>query len=661
MLIHLSSANTNTGNNKAYDFVNDFIEAIEFKKNAMVEVLKVWLNRVEEYVITSTNDHMYIQFGSLSSPKQDVRITHGTYTATGLATALQNALNDVGFNNGFTFNVLYQEGQEKSSYSIEFFYHEPQLLQTHPSGSNTISNFTYTTATGTLVGSADANPKYWWSPESLEMENIPTIEYGGSGIEFVKNSNTTGCVVGITHQQPDPTTIASVPFQILFGGTGAGVVGAGEFIIRENNNGFLQTITYNPISYSASDRFKIIIVKESNKVVYQRQDANSTHFETIPVNVNLQQEINKFGKWYGGVFATTTENQGTITSVSISDITMTFTPNLIEVQATLGAETVASTTMTADTEQGTTKANADVIGGIGACGATYTDAGSSIVANQSGGVSGIFQNISSPTTALTGEVAMGLQATATQTDGDTLEYAWYVNYANGNLVARVSNVDVATITDGNWDKTRPLTIFRKLEGAVANYTWWYIDDNGDGKIGHSINSGITTALYYGACATKQNEGVAKCSIANAMGKVFTDQFVVLYPDEVKEAIGFTHDRYVSSHLPDANKGWKSDTEPKETTARLPNVFINCLNLPVKSFQGQTGLVTKSIQAVRRVDGGGQHEAEVFNPVPIPLHNAEALHFNQLHITLTNADGTLATDYEADTNILLRVSEMENTA
>ena len=79
MLVHLSSANTRSGNNLAYDFVNEFIEAIEFKRNANVEVLKVWLNRKEEYVITATNDHFFLQFGTITSPKNSCWITHGTY------------------------------------------------------------------------------------------------------------------------------------------------------------------------------------------------------------------------------------------------------------------------------------------------------------------------------------------------------------------------------------------------------------------------------------------------------------------------------------------------------------------------------------------------------------------------------------------------------
>lgn len=659
MLVHLSSANTNTGNNKAYDFVNDFIEAIEFKKNAMVEVLKVWLNRKEEYVITSANDHFFLQFGTITSPKNSCWVAHGTYTSSGLATAVQSALNVCGYNHGFTFNVLYHEGTDKSSFSIEFFYHEPEMMLSHPTGSQDVSNFTYTASTGTLVGSADVNEKYWWSPEKLFTPNIPTLEFGGCGIEFEKETNTEGCVVGLTQQQPDPTSIASIPFQICFGGTGAGVVSAGYFIIRENNNGFLQTITYSPILYNAGDKFKVIMVKESNKMVYQRRVANTNTFETIPVNVNLQQDVNKFGDWYGGVFASTTENEGTINSVEVRGIKMSYTPSLVLAKATLGAETSASATMTADATASTIVAVADVIGGIGACGATYTDAGSSVEANGSGGVAMVFAG--SGTNAPTGEFAFGLQFTATQIDGDTIDYSFYVDFANGNLVCRVANVDVKTINSGDWDTTKTCIISRTLHGSVAEIEWLYTDNNGAPQQAHAITSGTLTAAYLGASATKQGEGFSNVSVANNMGKVFTDQFVVLYPDEIGSAIGFSHDRYVSSHLPDANKGWRSDAEPTETTGRTPNIFVNCLNLPVKSFQGLNGLVTKSIQSVRRVAGGGEHEAEVFNPVPVPLHNAEALHFNQLHITLTNADGTLATDYEADTNILLRVSEMENTA
>ena len=659
MLVHLSSANTRSGNNLAYDFVNEFIEAIEFKRNANVEVLKVWLNRKEEYVITATNDHFFLQFGTITSPKNSCWITHGTYTSTGLATAVQSALNVCGFNHGFTFNVLYQEGTDKTEFVIEFFYHEPEAIQSHPSGSNAVQNFTYTAATGTLVGSADALEKYWWSPEKLFTPNIPTLEFGGCGIEFEKETNTEGCVVGITQHQPDPTTIASIPFQICFGGTGAVVVAAGYFIIRENNNGFLQTITYAPILYSAGDKFKVIIVKESNKVIYQRRLVGNVDFETIAVNVNIQQDINKFGDWYGGVFASTTENEGLIANVEVRGFKMTYTPSLVLARATLGAETVASTTMTADGTAGTIVAVADVIGGIGACGATYTDAGSSIEALGSGGVSMAFAG--SGTADPTGEFAFGLQFTAAQTDGDTIDYSYYVDFANGDLVVRVANVDVATIGTGLWAEDQACVISRTLHGSVAEIEWLYLDNNDAPTQAHSITSGTTTAAYLGASSTKAGEGFSQVSIANNMGKVFTDQFVVLYPDEIGTAIGFRNSRYVSSHLPDANKGWRSDAEPTETTARTPNVFVNCLNLPVKSFQGQTGLVTKSIQAVRRVAGGGEHEAEVFNPVPVPLHNAEPLHFNQIHITLTNADGTLATDYEADTNILIRVSEMENTA
>ena len=123
-------------------------------------------------------------------------------------------------------------------------------------------------------------------------------------------------------------------------------------------------------------------------------------------------------------------------------------------------------------------------------------------------------------------------------------------------------------------------------------------------------------------------------------------------------IGFRNESYYVA----VGKGsMDSDSEPTETTERNPNVCLNITNLPIKSYQGLDGKVTKMVQSLDRKNGGGQSEVEIFNPVNIELHNAEPLMFNQLHITLTNNDGTYATDYIQSTNILVEVSKQEGTA
>jgi len=661
MLINLSSSNTRTGGQNAYDFTNDFDEPIEFKRNASVKVLKVWLNRQNTYVVDGTNRRFSVGFGDPSAPKNVGYLTPATYTSLGLATELQNAFNKIGLATGYLFNVTYADGTnptDPSSYFVEWMFKEPEKLLSFPSGSLITTNFTYTELDGNLVGSADANAKAWRSETKLYLDNIPTLAQNGAGWEFQKLLTTTGCIVGMCRDNPVPGTDVSIPFQIVFGGTGATDLSVGTFIIREDNNGFNQTITYGEAAYNTLDKFRLVTTNESEHLVYQRNIWNAgtgvfTGWETIAVNQNLQQEFNKFGAWNCGVM--TSANVGLLTTTTLNGIQGTTTSSYNNTEAGLDTETNPSTTMGQDDPAGATGGVYCIVAGaLSVNGATFSDVASLIPAGSSGRFSGCMSN----GLARTGDITFGFQDNPATKVTNAMTFSFFWDAGAGTLEARAGGVIVGTaVADANWDANEQVTIQREIHGSQSVITWWYVDNANTDVLLATQGSGGFGALYLSVGARVVNEGVQQLQVGSLLGDTGGED-ITFYPDQIGSMIGFRNESYYVA----VGKGsMDSDSEPTETTERNPNVCLNITNLPIKSYQGLDGKVTKMVQSLDRKNGGGQSEVEIFNPVNIELHNAEPLMFNQLHITLTNNDGTYATDYIQSTNILVEVSKQEGTA
>tara|TARA_R110000824_G_scaffold198522_8_gene382552 strand:+ start:2200 stop:4176 length:1977 start_codon:yes stop_codon:yes gene_type:complete len=658
MLINLSSSNTRTGGQNAYDFTNDFDEPIEFKRNASIRVLKIWLNRKETYVVDSSNRKFKVGFGDPSVAKNVGYITEGTYTPQGLATALQDAFNKIGFQSGYKFNVSYQELKtDEHSYFIEWLYRSPVKPTARPSGSNVATNFTYTPNDGKLTGSADALAKVWRSDTQLALENLPSSARDGAGWSFTKFANNVGIIVGLTGKDPVSGTDTSIPYQIVFGGTGATDLTTGTFIIREDNNGVNQTITYGETAYNSLDKFRLMIANDSDKVIYQR---NIYHLATtsyggwnaIVVNVNLQQDINKFSEWNCG--AMTSANIGTLTTTTLQDIEGSTTSSINQDTAGRATQTNPSTTMTTTATGVVDGCVCLVAGPLSVNGATFSDATSIIVAGASGSFSGVMKG----TLTMTGDITFGIQSVAGTKTTNLMDYSFFHNAATSKLEARVNGVLVGTaVDDANVDYDDDLTLQREIQGSKSVMTWWYKDTAGVVDLLHT-EGGVFTTGYLSVGARVVGEGVEGLKVGSTINSAGIGSDLTFYPEDIGDMIGYANNSYYS---PKSVSELKSDAEPNETTGRNPNVIVSLTNLPIKSYQGHDGKVNKMVQSVNRNKGGGQSEIAILNPVKIPLHNAEPLVFNQLNITLTNNDGTFATDFIDTTNILLQVSGLEGTA
>jgi hypothetical protein len=391
------------------------------------------------------------------------------------------------------------------------------------------------------------------------------------------------------------------------------------------------------------------VVKDSDHIVYQRNiytGGTLTGWENIATNTNLQMEVDKFGEWFFGAMTSTTI--GLISATQITDIKGATTSTITTNTATMATETNPSTTMEVKDDATFTDACVCIVAGpLSVNGATFTDVGSTIPAGSTGVVMGVL------TTDKTGDITFGFEDTAATKTTDLMTYAFFYNQAAGRLEARAGGVMLASVVDANWANAQDLVLHREIHGGRAVITFLYHDDNTDIQVLATATGAGLTAYYLSVGARVVDEGVGSLRIGTIVG-TDTDH-ITFYPDTIGDMIGFKNTRYYMS------KGADSDADPEETTSRNPNVILNITNLPVKSYQGYDGKVNKMVQSLNRVSGGGQQEIEVFNPVSIPLHNAEPLMFNQLHLTLTNNDGTYATDFVDTTNVLLEVSAQEGTA
>ena len=151
-----------------------------------------------------------------------------------------------------------------------------------------------------------------------------------------------------------------------------------------------------------------------------------------------------------------------------------------------------------------------------------------------------------------------------------------------------------------------------------------------------------------------------------------------------DLIGFGQSQmYITSAQTSASNELVSDTEPIPEASKNYNdiIQININNLPLNSIVGQkvtdtavvNGLCSGSVNGVTRLiaqlprymNESGEGSPDNFGPFfynyfpySVPLNNAHSLNINDLQITITNIDGTLATDI-SDCNLLISVSKEEN--
>jgi len=162
------------------------------------------------------------------------------------------------------------------------------------------------------------------------------------------------------------------------------------------------------------------------------------------------------------------------------------------------------------------------------------------------------------------------------------------------------------------------------------------------------------------------------------------EFHPRYEPNFGDLIGFKGDIYYMSGEVDGHSNVLiSDATPvpDANSQHHPIVHLNVNNLPLRSIIGQkfnknstlasgpvgsrNGVSRLLAQFPRYHEANGESSVDKFGPFyynyfpyNIPLHNATHINLNELDITLTNSDGTLATDI-SDCKILLNITKEEN--
>ena len=165
-------------------------------------------------------------------------------------------------------------------------------------------------------------------------------------------------------------------------------------------------------------------------------------------------------------------------------------------------------------------------------------------------------------------------------------------------------------------------------------------------------------------------------------------YVEVYPNQeligFGQLVGFHQNKYIL----EGAEGAISNTmisdhnpEPDSASAFEPTIHLNVNNLPLRSIVGkkfeanatinsvpkgsQNGISRLLAQFPRYHESNGNSSVDKFGPFyydyfpySVRLKNAQCINLNELHISLTNINGTLATDVKL-CNILLNISNEEN--
>jgi len=151
-----------------------------------------------------------------------------------------------------------------------------------------------------------------------------------------------------------------------------------------------------------------------------------------------------------------------------------------------------------------------------------------------------------------------------------------------------------------------------------------------------------------------------------------------------ELLGFHQDLYILKGANDAvSNSMESDTSlvPDAGSAFHPMIHLNVNNLPLRSIVGskynqnatldsvptgsQNGISRLLAQMPRYHESNGSSSVDKFGPFyydyfpySVRLKNATNINLNELHISITNINGTLANDIKL-CNILLNITNEEN--
>ena len=164
---------------------------------------------------------------------------------------------------------------------------------------------------------------------------------------------------------------------------------------------------------------------------------------------------------------------------------------------------------------------------------------------------------------------------------------------------------------------------------------------------------------------------------NWVGYFFNDE------DDFGQLIGFQQVIYITQGSTDTSTIITSDSEPvPDASANYGDIIhININNIPLHSIVGnkvrsdatltsgitgsRNGITRMIAQVPRFHTSNGLSTSDQFGPFyydyfpySVPLKNAHSINLNDLQITVTNIDGTLAQDI-SQVNILLNISHEEN--
>lgn len=223
VLISVQSVETDNG----YQFANDFAESVIINPKSKVSLINFQFERKSDFVVLDAGNTFEVRVGDPLNELDTIGITSGTYTATSLAFAIQEALNNAyGIHHNFevfynqknnTFNLTdrYKAPSLPLSDVINYAFATPQVSAVNVIGFDT--NFKLvefganTGASPARTGVVNGTSQFTISNELMETKKAPNFANGGSIYEttLVTTQSTPrtptgeiashGVVIGLTN------------------------------------------------------------------------------------------------------------------------------------------------------------------------------------------------------------------------------------------------------------------------------------------------------------------------------------------------------------------------------------------------------------------------------------------------------------------------------
>lgn len=237
VLISVTSVETDNG----YQFANDFAESVIINPKSKVSLINFQFERKLDFVVLEGGNQFKVRVGDKLNSLDIVGIDAGTYTATSLAFAIQEALNNF-YGRGHNFECFYT--QKDNLFNLIDRYKAPSLPITpvnsyafgtpQCSGPNVVGYVSTglefgvnNVATPKKTGVVNNTSQYVLSNELIETKNAPNFANGGSSLETTilvtelitppvpQNTITSyGIVIGLTNSKSGDTLPASRTFPI---------------------------------------------------------------------------------------------------------------------------------------------------------------------------------------------------------------------------------------------------------------------------------------------------------------------------------------------------------------------------------------------------------------------------------------------------------------